>query len=178
MPSRESGLGSRLLLCDLEPLNLPLRISVSFPHFPGPEDEDEKTSSGCREDTGGVAFKVPETQSGLGEHQPWPCLASVGCLHPSPGTFSLCPMPVCVPSCQPWQASQACLLSSSSCAWWGKSWPPPVGLPWWALASSWMGLGERRYLHKRQPHSLRAQEFWRKGQSPPALISPAHFLSP
>lgn len=66
-------------------------------------------------------FKVSGTQRGLWVHRPGPAWPLWVTLHLSPRTFSLHSMPICMPSCQPWQVSQACILSSTFCTWWGRS---------------------------------------------------------
>lgn len=81
-----------------------------------------------------VHLKCLEHRRGLRSHRPWPCQASDGCRHLSQGTFSLHPMPICMPSCQPWQVSQARLASCP---------PPPVRdrAPLWGATLVRLGRG-------------------------------------
>lgn len=86
----------------------PLGASVSFfPPSSEHAEEDKGALQGCG-DKGVMHLKCGGTEGTLGawaQRPAWPFLASDRGPLPSPGAFSLCPTPICMPSCRPWQVS-------------------------------------------------------------------------
>lgn len=158
---------------------LPLGASVSFPPFPEQREEDEGTPQG--------AAKTQEVHPKCGNRGasrpsgPAASLASPGlCLSPAPtlpGTFSLCPTPICMPSCQHWQVSQARLPPSLPCARWGKGLEPGAVLLGEGQGQG-LGLEESGRWAQREAILSQGPRVLEKGAKPAPLTPPAHFLSP
>lgn len=160
-PSEDSG-RSGFSLPDSLTLSQWLRLSE--PQFPLLGEGDERTPRGAVQ-TQEVKLKC-RSRGASGPSRPAASLAFPGLgMSPAPtlpGTFSLCPTPICMPSCQHWQVSQARLPPSPSCVrWWGKGLEPGA-----VLVGDGQGLG----LGESGPWT---QEFWKRGEA-----SSSHSSSP